>query len=88
MLVAGEDNSRCGSIALAALDRLRSRHGVCCGGADRVRLIGVGEDVAADERCRRVGGTQEGLSMENSTDPRAEAKKRPCTGSALRDRCL
>ena len=53
-----------------------------------MRLIGVGEDVAADERCRRVGGTQEGLSMENSTDPRAEAKKSPCTRSALRDRSL
>lgn len=41
-----------------------------------MRLIGVGEDVAADERCRRVGGTQEGLSMENSTDPRAEANRK------------
>ena len=50
LLVVGEDNSRCGSIALAALDRLGTRHGVCCGGADRVEVIGVGDagDVAAD----------------------------------------
>jgi hypothetical protein len=30
VVVVGEGNSRCGSIALAALDRLGARHGVYC----------------------------------------------------------